>query len=149
MYNFYQEKKPMRDKIFIDSNIYLYAFNDDDIDKQKIATKIIMNDKNSYYISLQVINEVSNNMLRKLKFTNTEIKDFMDDSYERYSVTDITKDIFLSACDIRDKYNISYYDSLILSSAINSKCNILYTEDMQHNQRIENLIIINPFKKIN
>jgi len=136
----------MRDKIFIDSNIFLYAFNDDDIDKQKIATKIIMCKDNSYYISLQVINEVSNNMLRKLKFTNTEIKDFVNDSYERYSVTDIKKETFLSACDIRDKYNISYYDSLILSSAINSKCNILYSEDMQHNQKIEDLTIINPFE---
>ncbi len=85
----------MKDKIFIDSNIFLYAFNDDDINKQRLATKTIMSENNSYYISLQVINEVSNNMLRKLKFTNTEIKDFVNDSYERYSVTDITKDTFL------------------------------------------------------
>jgi len=137
----------MRDKIFIDSNIFLYAFNNDDIDKQKVATKIIMSENSSYYISLQVINEVSNNMLRKLQFTNTEIKDFINDSYERYRVYNITKDTFLLACDIRDKYNISYYDSLILSSAINSNCNILYSEDMQHNQKIENLTIINPFEK--
>jgi len=136
----------MKDKIFIDSNIFLYAFNDDDIDKQKIATKTIMSENNSCYISLQVINEVSNNMLRKLKFTNTEIKDFINDSYKRYNIADITKETFLLACDVRDKYNISYYDSLILSSAINSKCNILYSEDMQHNQKIEDLTIINPFK---
>ncbi len=55
------------------------------------------------------------------------------------------KDIFLTACDIRNTYNISYYDSLILSSAMDSRCDILYNEDMQHNQKIENLIIINPF----
>ena len=73
-------------------------------------------------------------------------KDFINDSYERYNILDITKKIFLLACDIRDKYNISYYDSLILSSAIDSKCNILYSEDMQHNQKIETLTIINPFK---
>jgi len=136
----------MKDKIFIDSNIFLYAFNDDDINKQNIATKIIMNKNISYYISVQVINEVSNNMLRKLQFSNTEIKEFIDDSYKRYNVLDIKKDIFLLACDIRDKYNISYYDSLILSSAINSNCTILYSEDMQHNQKIENLTIINPFE---
>jgi predicted nucleic acid-binding protein len=135
----------MKDNIFIDSNLFLYAFNDDDKKKQELATQIIMNRNNNYFISLQVINEVSNNMLRKLKFTNTEIKDFINDSYERYNVSEITKDIFLLACDIRDKYNISYYDSLILSSAINSKCNILYSEDMQHNQKIESLTIINPF----
>lgn len=135
----------MKDNIFIDSNIFLYAFNDDDKNKQELATKTIMNENNNYFISLQVINEVSNNMLRKLQFTNSEIKDFINDSYERYNVSDIKKDIFLLACDIRDKYNISYYDSLILSSAINSNCNILYSEDMQHNQKIENLTVINPF----
>ncbi len=84
-----------------------------------------MNKENNYCINLQVINEVSNNMLKKLKFTNTEIKEFVSDSYDRYIVADTTKEIFILACDIRDKYNISYYDSLILSSAINLKCNIL------------------------
>lgn len=136
----------MKDKIFTDLNIFLYAFNDNDINKQKIATKTIMSENYNSFISLQVINEVSNNMLRKLKFTNAEIKDFINDSYKRYSVSNITKDTFLLACDIRDKYNISYYDSLILSSAINSKCDILYSEDLQHNQKIEDLSIVNPFK---
>ncbi|MEA2018776.1 MAG: hypothetical protein U9N59_10050 [Campylobacterota bacterium] len=44
----------MKDKIFIDSNIFLYAFNDDDIEKQKVATKIIMNENGTvlYYIGL-------------------------------------------------------------------------------------------------
>ena len=117
----------MKDKIFIDSNIFLYAFNDSDKEKQKIATQTIMSENNNCHISVQVINEVSNNMLKKLEFTNIEIKDFINDSYERFNVTNITKDVFLLACNIRDKYNISYYDSLILSSAINSKCSILYS----------------------
>jgi predicted nucleic acid-binding protein len=135
----------MRDRIFIDSNIFLYAFNDDDIKKQEAATDIIMNSDYEIVISLQVINEVSNNMLRKLGFKNYEIREFIEDSYKRYNVQNITKNIFLNACDIRDNYNISYYDSLILSSATHSNCAILYSEDMQHNQEIEDLRIVNPF----
>jgi len=46
---------------------------------KKIATEIIMNKNKNYFISLQVINEVSSNMLRKLDFTNAEIKDFIID----------------------------------------------------------------------
>ena len=84
----------MKDNIFIDSNIFLYAFNNNDKNKQEIATKTILNENNNYFISLQVINEVSNNMLRKLQFTNTEIKDFINDSYERYNVSDIKKIYF-------------------------------------------------------
>ncbi len=56
------------------------------------------------------------------------------------------QDIIVSACDIRERYNFSYYDSLIVSAAINSKCNKLYSEDMQDRLMIEDLMIINPFK---
>ncbi len=139
----------MKDKkrIFIDSNIFLYAFNDSDISKYKKAAKIIIDNYHNYIISLQVINEVSNNMLKKLFFTNNEIKEFIRDSYKRFEVKNITKKIFIDACDIRDNYNISYYDSLIISTAINANCDYLYSEDMQHQQNISNkLTIINPFK---
>ena len=47
---------------------------------------------------------------------------------------------------LRLDYKFSYWDSLIVSSAIESKCSILYSEDMQHNQIInERLKILNPF----
>ena len=140
---FCQEKKHMRDKIFIDSNIFLYAFSNKNFDKQKIAAQII---KQEYTINVQVINEVSNNMLKKLNFSNIEIKKFILSCYERYNVVNYSKDIFINASELRQKYNISYWDSLIISSALENGCTILYTEDMQHNQIIQNqLKIVNPF----
>lgn len=133
----------MRDKIFIDSNIFLYAFSNKNISKQIISARIV---KQNHTISTQVLNEVSNNMLKKLNFSNKEIEKFISSCYMQYNIVDFSKEIFIKASIVRDKYNISYYDSLILSSAITSKCDILYSEDMQHNQRIEDLTIINPFK---
>jgi len=133
----------MKDKIFIDSNIFLYAFSDKDISKQNISARIVK-EKNT--ISTQVLNEVSSNMIKKLKFSNTEIEKFILNCYAQYNIINFSKDVFIKASTIRDTYNISYYDSLILSSAATSECNILYSEDMQHNQRIENVTIINPFK---
>jgi len=51
-----------------------------------------------------------------------------------------------AAWDIRKKYAFSYWDCLIVSSALENQCDILFTEDLQHNQVIENhLRIINPF----
>ena len=135
--------KQMKDKIFIDSNIFLYAFSDKDISKQGISAEIV---KQSHTISTQVVNEVSNNMIKKLNFSNKEIEKFISSCYMQYNIVDFSKEIFIKASIIRDKYNISYYDSLILSSAINSKCDFLYSEDMQHNQKIEKLTIINPFE---
>jgi predicted nucleic acid-binding protein len=57
--------KQMQDKTFVDSNIFLYAFSDLDTKKQKIASQIV---SKRNFISIQVLNEVSNNLLKKLKF---------------------------------------------------------------------------------
>ena len=133
----------MKDKVFIDSNIFLYSFDKRDEIKQNIAKNIVLK---NYVISIQVINEVSNNLLKKFKMNNIQVKLFVKSCYNRYIVVNFSEDIFIIASELRDKYNLSYYDSLIVSTAINSECNILFSEDMQHNQIIENLKIINPFK---
>jgi predicted nucleic acid-binding protein len=134
----------MKDKVFIDSNIFLYAFTTKDINKQKISAEIICK---NYTISTQVINEVSSNMIKKLNFSNKDVNDFVLNCYEQYYIVNFSKEIFIKASTIRIDYNISYYDSLIIATALENNCTILYSEDMQHNQIIEDILTIkNPFK---
>ena len=133
----------MKDKIFIDSNIFLYTFDSRDEKKQKISKEITLSPNS--IISIQVINEVSNNLIKKFKFDNSMVKRFIKSCYNRYEVINFAKETFLLACDIRDSYNISYYDSLIVSTALNAKCTILYSEDMQHGLKIDDLVILNPY----
>ena len=64
-----------------------------------------------------------------------------------YDIYPITIEDSLKASEVRSRFYISYWDSLIVASALNNSCNILYSEDMQHNQIIEGLKIINPFKE--
>jgi predicted nucleic acid-binding protein len=65
---------------------------------------------------------------------------------DRFVVTVITQTTIEKAFVLSLKYGFSYWDSLIISSAIENGCNILYSEDMQHEQLIEKkLRIINPF----
>jgi len=136
----------MNDNFFCDSNILLYAFSTQDLRKKEIASKIILD--NRCIISIQVINEVSNIMLKKLNFKDEQIKKFIASSYKRYNIINFNKNIFIEACNIRTLYKFSYYDSLIISSALESNSKILYSEDMQNNQKIyNNLTIINPFKE--
>ena len=133
----------MKDKHFIDSNIFLYAFSTKDLKKQEIASSIV---NQSAIISTQVINEVSNNMLKKLHMSNSDIEEFIMDCYEQYSVINFTKNMFIKAAKLREQYLFSYYDSLIVSSALLGECDILYSEDMQHNLKVEKtLTIVNPF----
>ncbi|WP_144017662.1 PIN domain-containing protein [Planktothrix sp. PCC 11201] len=52
----------------------------------------------------------------------------------------------ITALDINSKYGYTYWDSLVLATALQHNCNILSSEDMQANQLIEQkTIIINPF----
>ena len=133
----------MKDSAFLDSNIFLYAFSTKDLTKQEIAASLVVKPMT---ISTQVINEVSSNLIKKLKFPNNDISEFVEDCYLRYSVVDFTKNIFIKASELREKYNFSYYDSLIVSSALLSHCSTLYSEDMHHGLIIEEqLTIINPF----
>jgi predicted nucleic acid-binding protein len=142
--------KPMNDNVFVDSNIFLYAFtqvdgqnNKEEILKHIISSKIVLANIN---ISTQVINEVSSNMIRKLKFSNNEVRDFISSCYNRYNVINFSEKLFIEASEVREKYNISYYDSLIISAGLQANVNILYSEDMQHNLVVnESLTIINPF----
>ncbi|MFW5755304.1 MAG: hypothetical protein ACOCWD_02570 [Tangfeifania sp.] len=44
-----------------------------------------------------------------------------------------------------ERWKFSFYDSMIIASAMESECTILYSEGMQHNQKLFNLKIVNPF----
>ncbi len=133
----------MSDRVFVDSNIFLYAFCTKDLRKQKIAADIVTG---TIFISTQVINEVSNNMLKKLGFVNHDISAFVEDCYARYSIGMLGKEIFTEAAYLRDRYYFSYYDSLIVAAALWLQCDILLSEDMQNGLVIdEALTIVNPF----
>ena len=136
----------MKDKVFIDTNIWLYAFMEQDLGKSKIAREFI--DKNIEYICLstQVLNEICINLLRKAGYSENDIKTLINNFYQVYEIYPIEVEDCIKASDIREKFNISYWDSLIVASALNNQCTILLSEDMQHNQKIESLKIINPFK---
>jgi len=65
-------------------------------------------------------------------------------------IANINTWLISNALILKDRYKFSYFDSLIIASALENNCDILYSEDIQHNQIIEDkLKIINPFLKIN
>jgi predicted nucleic acid-binding protein len=137
----------MKDKIFIDTNIFIYYISDDKV-KKSIAKKIIIDDFDEFimFISSQVISEfvyvsIRKNLLEK-KGTFSLAKEFMD----IFVFAMIKKSTILKAFEVMSKYNFSYWDSLIVASALENDCSILYSEDLQHRQIIENkLKILNPF----
>ena len=138
----------MKDKVFIDTNLLVYAYLEDVPNKEKRQqiVKLLRNVSENIVISTQVINEFYN-VLLKNKISDENIQNRIEEILHYSQLNIIDFEIIKYSWSIRKKYNFSFWDSLIISSAINSNCNILYTEDMQHNQLVDNtLTIINPFK---
>jgi predicted nucleic acid-binding protein len=133
----------MNDKVFLDSNIILYAIGQDKY-KKSIAINLLKKDP---ILSTQVLSEISNIMSGKLHMKLQEIFDILELLIKKSTIKIIDISTIKQALNISKIYRYSYYDSLIIASALENNCNILYTEDMQHSQFIENsLKILNPFK---
>lgn len=136
---------------FIDTNIWLYRlFDDQRIEaeererKQNIAISIT--NQSNLMISTQVINEISVNLIKKAKFDENQIKAVIQSLYNRCQVLEFSLTILESASDLRLNYNLSFWDSLIVASALSGGGNTLYSEDMQNGLIIsQQLTIINPF----
>jgi len=134
-------------KIFLDSNILVYAFDKSNIKKHNISKAIINN--GGFYISVQVVNEFINVVTSKIETTISyeKVLSIVDLFPTFLTIRSLSFENSISAIKLKNKYKYSYFDSLIIASALDNDCEILYSEDMQHNQIIEDkLKIINPFK---
>jgi predicted nucleic acid-binding protein len=139
------EKKPIPDdKVFIDSNILIYAYSITEPDKRQTARDTI--DKYNSIISIQVINEFSSNCLKKLKKTHNEIITAIQEISRNFPIAQITIPTVVKALQLQKRYQFSYFDCIMLASALENNCTYIFSEDMQHGQVIEEtLTIMNPF----
>jgi predicted nucleic acid-binding protein len=133
----------MVDKNFIDTNILIYAFSSDELNKKDIASGLI---GNSSIISKQVVNELCNIFLKKFKLSPNDVENAILELDDIFDIVDFDLKTQIKALKLKTKYNLQFYDALIVATALENKCEILYSEDMQHNILIEDkLRIINPF----
>lgn len=97
-------------------------------------------------ISTQVINEVCVNLLKKAHFTEDQISQLIASFYEKYPVIELDKPTLLTASELRQRYSLSFWDSLIVASVQHADVSVLYSEDLQHGLAVEGqLQVINPF----
>jgi predicted nucleic acid-binding protein len=137
----------MQGNTFIDTNIWLYSLfppdkNDDRHEKAKVALMAIARP----YLSTQVIRETCSNLIKKAKTPEEVIQQLLKTWYRNCVVIDDSLDQSLLASQLRKKYLLSYWDSNVVASALDSGCTRLLSEDMQHGLLVENtLTIVNPF----
>ena len=138
----------MSDQIFFDTNVIVYLYSNNEIDKKNIVESILENNANPA-ISTQVINEFVYVMHRKRKVSYQDLKIAVKELSASFTIFDINLSTINAAIKIAEKYQYSYFDSLIIACAIENNCDVLYTEDLQNTQIIENVLEIrNPFIEI-
>ena len=133
----------MNRKISIDTNILVYCHSNDEIDKQKMATSLF-----SFYpvISTQVLSEYINVVRRKLGLPKDKIMDICLQNIELCTLQPVTIDTLKYAKYLINQYDFQLFDSIVVASALEAKCSILYSEDFHHGLVVEKQIeIINPF----
>ncbi|MDR2153494.1 MAG: PIN domain-containing protein [Burkholderiaceae bacterium] len=132
----------MRAADFLDTNVIIYAWSADAA-RKSVALDLLAG---SPVISTQVLNEAISVCRRKHLMPDAAIGRAIDDLAAWCRVSQIDMDTIKLALNLTNRYQFSYYDALIVASALEAECATLYSEDMQHGQVIdEALKIVNPF----
>jgi len=135
---------------FLDTNIFVYALLASEPLKKQRALQLLEQalGNHSGCISYQVIQEFANVATRKFsqRLTNDECQQFIDAAMQPLNRVGSSTALVNAALTLQNDMRYSFYDSLILASALQAGAATLYTEDLQHNQLIGGTLrIVNPF----
>ena len=131
-----------RPRGFADSNIPLYLISED-TRKAAVAQTVL----HAYCsISVQVLNEISNVMRRKYRYTWVQIERFLKAIRTQCPVEPLTEETHDTARQLAGRYQLQFYDALIAAAALHAGCDTLYSEDMHHGLLLEGrLRVVDPF----
>lgn len=139
----------MKDKVFWDSNLWIYLFTksenpEDERKKQHLETMLRGHPR--LVSSVQVLNKVANALMKKYAFHESDVREFLEKILMLTENQSLTSEYSLKALNLKSRYQLGWYDSIIVTAALESGCNHLYSEDMNDGLVIEkSLIITNPF----
>lgn len=138
----------MSDSAFVDTNVVVYAFDDDEPVKQQTAREVLDGPGDQVLvISTQVLAEFYVTVTRKLARP-------LDPATARQAVEHLNElpvvatdaDLVLAAIDIAHRHQISFWDGLIVQAASTAGCDTILTEDLSHGSVIAGVTVMNPFR---
>jgi predicted nucleic acid-binding protein len=136
----------MSDRAFVDTNIFVYAHLEARSNPKCDVALALLGGLSTVICSTQVLNEYYSAMLKN-KVSEHLIQDNIEQIIEFSDVALVQINTLRTAHQLKLKYRFSYWDCLILASAAEMECTVLYSEDMQHSQVIEGAVrIVNPFE---
>ena len=132
---------------FLDTNVFVYLFDEADESKRRQAEILVNNVlvRRTGCISFQVVQETLNVLNRRTETPVDQLREFLDDILVPLWQVNPTASLYRNAISLQGRHGFSFYDSLIVAAALEAGCTRLYSEDLQHGQRIQGLTIVNPF----
>ena len=127
---------------FFDTSVLLYLLSSDTAKADRVETLL----STRGVVSVQVLNEFAVVALRKLKMPLNEIREILDTIRAVCAVEPITIETHDRGLAVLERYRFSLYDSMLVAAALIAGAKIIYSEDLQHGQVIDNqLRVTNPF----
>jgi predicted nucleic acid-binding protein len=132
---------------FIDTNVFLYAKDPQTPVKRAraVAWIEVLAEKNEIVISPQVLNEFAYNVIRKLRHIGQDALRQNIEAMLPWCTAPLVGATTVAALAIRRRFNLSFYDSVLVASAIAGQCTVFLSEDLGDRQRLGQLTVVNPF----
>ncbi len=137
----------MTDRAFIDSNVSVYAFDTTDRRKQELALGLFAHPRRfEPVVSGQVLSEFYNAVTRKLRVPLSPAEALLAvQEFSALEVVPIDAGLVIDAIRLCGRYQLSYWDGLILAAAVQASCPVLLSEDFSHGAVLSGVRIENPF----
>jgi predicted nucleic acid-binding protein len=139
----------MSDRYFLDTNIFVYSFDKGSGQKAAKARKLIREALSSQkgVTGYQVVQEFLNVALRRFArpMTAADAEQYLSTVFRPLLTVHSSLALYSEALRIQNHRGLSWYDSLIVGAAMQAKCDVLYTEDLQHGQAFGSVRIVDPF----
>jgi|SRR5208282_5478939 len=139
----------MSDRFFLDTNIFVYSFDQSAPAKARRAAQLVREALTTQkgVISFQVVQEFFNVALKKFSqpMQASDAGQYLIAVFRPLLAVHSSQALYAEALFLHAQSGLSWYDSLIVSAAIQSQCEILFSEDLQHGQRFGALQVRNPF----
>jgi predicted nucleic acid-binding protein len=139
----------MNARTFLDTNIFIYSFDQSSPLKARRAVSIIREaiDRRKGVVSFQVVQEFFNVALRRFTtpMTTAEAAQYLATTFQPLFSVQSSERLYHRALQTINTHRLSWYDSLIVAAALESDSEVLLTEDLQDGQKFGSLVVRNPF----
>ncbi|MGH8727026.1 MAG: PIN domain-containing protein [Burkholderiales bacterium] len=133
--------------VFVDTNILLYAISNrpEERNKTDVARKILRTER--WCWSTQVAGEFFANAVsskRPFRISAKEAASFVE-TWLAFPMVSLTPDIVLDAMSIHQRFQLSYWDAVIVAAAKAISCHVVYSEDLSAGESYGRVQVVNPF----